>query len=120
MTDKPEIERVLVDPQTAARWLAGVAVDYVATRLHRKLVADYVTAMRHGEWQENPHDVIYLDEDGVALTGLMRLTAVIFANVRVWMYVQRDMRRSDLSLTYGADTHPDLMDFARTAPSNRL
>ncbi|MFE0472706.1 hypothetical protein ACFW2V_13925 [Streptomyces sp. NPDC058947] len=113
MNEISEPQRMLVDPQTATRWLAGVPADYVTSRLIGAGVADLMRTMRNGEWDDDSPVVINIGEDGVALTGLMRLTAVVFANVRVWMRVRLNVPRSALHLVYSEDSHPDLRDFAR-------
>jgi hypothetical protein len=114
MCEGAEAVRELVDPATAARWLAGVPLEFVETRLRDSgIIVDLVQEMRAGLWKASPEDAIVLDQDGVVCAGLVDLTAVIYANVRVWMYVQHSAPRSYWDRTYGA-TQPDLKDFART------
>jgi hypothetical protein len=114
-----ELSRELVDPATAARWLAGVPVEFLEARLRDSgIILDLVKEMRAGQWNPAPEDAIVLDRDGVVCMGLVDLTAVVYANVRVWMYVQHDAARSDWDLT-GAPAQPDLKDFARTTRTNR-
>lgn len=107
MTHEPVIERVLLDPPTAAGWLAGVPADYVAARLDGHRVVQLMDLLRSGRFESNEDGAISLDTDGVAIDGLSILVAVVLANVRVWMHIRRDVPRS------GA-TQPDLKDFTRT------
>lgn len=114
-----EVSRELVDPATAARWLAGVPVEFLETRLRDSgIILDLVKEMRTGQWDPSPEDAIVLDQDGIVCMGLVDLTAVLYANVRVWMYVQRDAARSEWDRT-NDPTQPDLKDFARTVRTNR-
>ncbi|MFE0472701.1 hypothetical protein ACFW2V_13900 [Streptomyces sp. NPDC058947] len=118
-SDHGEIARELVDPATAARWLAGVPVEFLEARLRSaRIILDLVREMRAGLWVADPEDAVVLDQDGIVCMGLVDLTAVVYANVRVWMYVQRDAPRSEWDRSGGA-TQPDLKDFARTNRINR-
>jgi hypothetical protein len=109
-----EATRELVDPATAARWLAGVPLEFLETRLRDGgIIIDLTKEMRAGLWEADPEGAIILDQDGVVCMGLVDLTAVIYANVRVWMYVQRDASRSYWDRSGGV-TQPVLKDFART------
>jgi hypothetical protein len=114
MCEGAEAVRELVDPTTAARWLAGVPLEFLETRLRDSgIIIDLVQEMRAGLWKANPEDAIVLDQDGVVCMGLVDLTAVIYANVRVWMYVQHDALRPHWDRSGGV-TQPDLKSFART------
>lgn len=116
MSENPEPSRMLVNPGIAAAWLAGIPASYVGKRLHGGLVEQHASAMRSGDWELTPDDPILLDKDGVAVDGLVRLLAVIVANVRVWMYVQTDApRREGLD----REAFADLKDFSMPIPAER-
>lgn len=112
MDNSPRLERVLVDPDQARRWLAGIPADYAAKRLRGQEVAHYMERMRKGEWEDSLADTVTIDENGIVLTGLTPLLAVILANVRIWMCVEMDVPRSKIPLVYEGGPQPDLLDFA--------
>lgn len=115
MTDEIKPDRVLVNPATAARWLAGTPLSYLPNRLNGDLIAQDAGDMRAGAWQADPELPVTLDEDGVVIDGVNDLTAVLFANVRIWMYVRTGSRSEGTA----GKTQPDLRDFAREAASAR-
>ena len=78
------IERVFVTPEMATEWLRH---NHPKNRkLDRRTVSEYARLMKSGDFYETS-DTIRFDTNGTLIDGQHRLSAIVEANVKRWMWV---------------------------------
>lgn len=90
--DNQRMERILVTPEQAAIWLAGL---HEKQRRFRRQFADgYAEDMREGNWNPNSPAPIVISETGKLLDGQHRLSAIVSTGIPLLSWVCFDCDES--------------------------
>lgn len=118
MSDRTDMEWVMVTPSIAAEWLGKTDIQ---RRVKPHVVTNYATDMREGRWGEDVNAIAF-DESGFLKNGQHRLLAVIGSGVTTGFWIRRGVdEQSVLRMDQGAPrTVGDQLTFKSISNANTV
>jgi hypothetical protein len=83
-----KIEKVLVTPEIAAKWLANNTQN---RNVNQSRINRYVRDMQESKWRDDTGEIIKIAKDGIVLDGQHRLIAVVKSQLSIYFHVGFNM-----------------------------